>query len=110
MAEFQIVARAYVRMCESYPTCEGCPINEPGNDIDTCRCCVLKWPCKYESKIMSWAAAHPEPVYPTWVDWLVDQGLIFVTSNTYAFNFLKATDPIPPDIAQKLGIEPKEET
>ena len=64
--------------------------------------------CELEDVVVRWAEEHPEPDYPTWVEWLVDQGLIFVTSNTYAFNFLKATDPIPADIAQKLGIEPKE--
>ena len=100
MAEFQIVARAYVRMCESYPTCEGCPINEHGNDIDTCRCCVLKWPSKYESKIMSWAAANPEPVYPSWYEYLTDM-------YPAAWNMIK-DKPIPVDIAQKLGLQPKE--
>jgi hypothetical protein len=30
------------------------------------------------------------------------------STDHYAFNFTKAIDPIPADIAEKLGIEPKE--
>ena len=107
MAEFQEVAKHWKRMCNKYwrsTTCHGCPIAEHEGAYEACYNDVAKM----EEVVLEWAAEHPEPVYPTWVDWLVDHGLIFVTSNTYAFNFLKATDPIPADIAEKLGIEPKE--
>ena len=96
-------------MCKTLgaDSCDGCKLHADGND------CVAVYEgemdyAKVEKAVTNWAAENQEPVYPTWVDWLVDQGLIFVTSNTYAFNFLKATDPIPVDLAQKLGIEPKE--
>ena len=64
---------------------------------------------RLEKAITVWAAEHPTPVYPTWVEWLAGVGLIISSTDHYAFNFTKAKDPIPADIAQKLGIEPKEE-
>lgn len=46
-----------------------------------------------------------EPVYPTWIDVLILYG---VTDET-GYNYLdSAYNPIPADIAEKLGIEPKE--
>lgn len=53
-----------------------------------------------ERKVTAWAAEHPEPVYPTWYEFLVER-------------YHKAweaigCDSIPADIAEKLGIEPKE--
>ena len=111
MAEFQEVCKQWRRMCEHGSEDYACADCKMYSSVDESVCRGI--PDKDEAKIiegfvMQWAEEHPEPVYPTWIDWLVDQGLIFVTSNTYAFNFLKATDPIPVDLAQKLGIEPKE--
>lgn len=104
--EFQEVMRQWRRFCKSHNNCGECEFDGKGicgeahlTDIPY---------ADIELRIMAWAAENPELQYPTWIDWLVDQGLIFITSDTYAFNFLKATDPIPADIAQKLGIEPKE--
>jgi hypothetical protein len=48
-----------------------------------------------ETIITTWVAEHTEPVYPSWWEWLAAGGL-------------DPDDPIPADIAQKLGIEPKE--
>ena len=53
---------------------------------------------EFEKRVMSWAAEHPV-VYPTWENWLTTLGV-------QSFNEL--SKPIPADIAQKLGIEPKE--
>lgn len=53
-----------------------------------------------EVKIMAWAAEHPEPVYPTWAEYL-----IHVYQDVSYARILGET--IPADIAQKLGIEPK---
>jgi hypothetical protein len=53
-----------------------------------------------EQTVTEWAAEHPEPVYPTWGEWL--QRLY--NSMNYAGIFIT---PIPADIAEKLGIEPK---
>lgn len=53
---------------------------------------------RLEKAIKAWAAEHPV-VYPTWENWLTTLGV-------QSFNEL--SKPIPADIAQKLGIEPKE--
>jgi hypothetical protein len=68
---------------------------------------------------MSWAAEHPEPVYPTWVEWLKTEGVIpymkgLVVVRGDDGNFHdgrvniteKMLDHIPDDIAEKLGLEP----
>ena len=62
-------------------------------------------------EVEKWAAEHPEPVYPTWYEWLTSIGAVMrkvkpdVASNLIETGLL---DPIPAEIAQKLGIEPKE--
>ena len=56
---------------------------------------------------MSWAAEHPEPVYPQYLDWFLEQ---FGLERNVRFGDLidALKQPIPADIAQKLGLEPKE--
>ena len=64
---------------------------------------------------MRWATDNPEPVYPRWCDWLAEQGVLVCDNSFpnmrywYAMNTEKMEQPIPADIAQKLGLEPKEE-
>jgi hypothetical protein len=60
-----------------------------------------------ETCITTWAAEHPEPKYPTWEDFLESVGLGEFVSGTARLAWLRETH-IPADIAQKLGIEPKE--
>ena len=68
---------------------------------------AVKQPDFFEKCVMEWAAEHPV-VYPTWWSWLINEGVIENGSTyTEAFYQLK-TKSIPADIAQKLGIEPKE--
>ena len=107
MAEFSEVSRGYIRMCESFfETCEGCPISAcSGNDIYVCRNRVLKNPEKYEDTIMNWAAEHPEPVYPTWVDWFRQIGVVPPEQKCFHAWLL---EPMSADTAQKLGLQPKE--
>lgn len=115
MAEYAWVMKQWQRMCGSMQggiaKCDNCPL--------------LKVICQYkpdemadfdeaEKIIADWAAKNPEPVYPTWVDWLVKQGVL-VGDNTnpnirywYAMNMEKIEQPIPTEIAEKLGLEPKE--
>jgi hypothetical protein len=80
---------------------------------------VLEKPKEAENIIMSWATEHPEPVYPTWIDWLRNVGVIptqeeashSMRDGVRAASFYvtaKAFEPIPGDIAEKLGIESKE--
>ena len=97
MAEFCEVMKQWRRFCKSHRHCGECEFDGkgicgdghlsdvPANDI--------------ELRIMSWAAEH-QVVYPTWENWLTTMGV-------QSFNEL--SKPIPADIAQKLGIEPKEE-
>lgn len=96
--EFQEVIYQQARMCCYYEDCsDGCPLN--GSKY----CMVLnaevnkKEIAKVEKSILEWAKEHPEPIYPTWYEWLCSIG---------AWN--KAGDPIPANIAVKLGIRPKE--
>lgn len=119
MAEFQEVTKLWRRMC----------ISMDGNDTYKCERCPLgdEHICSFEisdiqddeihrveEKVMSWAAEHPEPVYPTWAEWLHDNGIILDArqhnENEHWLLGIEAMRPIPADIAQKLGIEPKEGT
>jgi hypothetical protein len=64
--------------------------------------------------IAQWAAEHTEPVYPTWGEYLVsinalyerwDDHVNYYDSVEYAVKAMRK--PIPADIAEKLGIQPK---
>lgn len=110
MADFVQVMKDWRRLCETIQSenqqkspngwCIGCPIQ--GN-------CVIDSEIKYTTdnvlamigeRIQSWAAENPEPVYPSWSDFLNHIGL-----PTYG----DLNSPIRPDIAKMLGLEPKEE-
>ena len=91
MAEFRKVMEQWRRFCKSHSNCGECEFD--GKDI--CGQAHLS-DVPYsdmELRIMSWAAEHPV-VYPTWWDWLAARGL-------------DPDDPIPADMAEKLGSEPK---
>lgn len=111
MAEFSEVMRQWSRLCGRHNDmmyCEGCP-------LDASKTCGIVSELRMEDvkdaekTIMAWAAEHPETVYPTWMEWLTDEGLIIKSGDTYAFLFGKGLQQIPADIAEKLGIEPKED-
>jgi hypothetical protein len=103
MAKFQEVMKQWRRFCKSHSNCGECEFD--GKDI--CGQAHLS-DVPYsdmELRIMAWAAEHPEPVYPAWRDWLRSQ---YPMMGPYTMtDILEA--PIPADIAQKLGIEPKED-
>ena len=61
-----------------------------------------------ETIITAWAAEHPEPVYPTWEEWLITQKVIKENPNGVGNPLPKLFDSIPAEIAEKLGLEPKE--
>ena len=123
MAEFQEVIKQWSRMCNGHccdnrDGAEGMPI-----------CPIIErhsgWPCDssitdlsladvamVEEIVMKWAAEHAESVYPTWMEWLADVGAI-PKAISWDEPLLEAVyyaiqEPIPADIAQKLGIESKE--
>ena len=94
MAEFAEVMREARRMCKVHTDCKGCP--RVGLRCVTVSCI---WGdediADFERTVHDWAKAHPEPRYPTWWDWFFAERI-------------EPVNPIPADIAEKLGIEPKE--
>ena len=128
MAEFVEVMRQAQRMCDTYD-CDHCPLTYESvlcalaSDKDL-TCSVIK---KFESKVMQWAKEHSEPQYPTWKEWQ-EENFPDIGSKLKPCNFMMAgkwlniiggscdcltcddciRQPIPADIAKKLGIRPKE--
>lgn len=114
MAEFQEVMKQWRRRCEACEKNENvkCYIN---GYLCEAFCKMQKHidPKSVEQEIMSWAAENPEPVYPTWAEYISEQiihdmckGEISGPETVLTYAMYK---PIPADIAEKLGIEPKEE-
>ena len=124
MAQFSEVMRQAKRMCKAFSDghCSECPIG----DADVLECGITvtsEMDCKeVERRVMQWAQEHPEPVYPTWSEW---QNSVFpdaeIDMTPCAFGsrdrlncFLEKKcstckeQQIPADIAEKLGIKPKE--
>ena len=122
MSEFTDVMRQARRMCKTQEDCESCPLWNTANFF-----CKLDTTCysddsAMENIIMQWAAKHPESVYPTWDEWqnsVFPDAEIDITPCTFGSRdrlncFLEKTcstckeQQIPADIAEKLGIKPKE--
>lgn len=129
MAEFVDVLKTTRRMCKSIDDCEDCPIYDSlsgycklssrpmsSSDSDFAKC---------EAAIIEWGAENPEVRYPTWREWQRDHfhGIVdmirpceFMSrDDAHCFSFSGpygcsdcANQPIPADIAQKLGIKPIE--
>ena len=117
MAEFLDVIRQTKRICKSVNgNCGRCLMGEfscPNNArLDSTDEQEF---IDFANAVMSWAAKHPEPVYPTFAEWLNSIGVTisdrpFPAPNIPVYVFqvnAKMFDPIPADIAEKLGIEPK---
>ena len=102
---FQEVMQQKKRMCNSVLCCKCDIYRLCGEDLSKCQQFINNNPKKAEEVIMSWAAKNPEPVYPTWEEYLRNVGVI-PTDQDIIQTFLKTH--IPADIAQKLGIKPKE--
>jgi len=112
MAEFQDVMKQWNRMCEKQQMCYTCPADglcSPVSDL----CADMKTITALEGAIMRWATKHPEQIYPTWLEWLECNDIFYrkeVFPHVYSTTVgKKAFDHIPADIAQKLGIKPKDE-
>ena len=122
MSEFTDVMRQARRMCKAHEGCKGCPMWDTAEyfcriDITTC----YSDDDETESIVMKWAAEHPEPGYPTWREW---QESTFPDAHKHIMpcefgnkNKFNCTGKIcldcieqriPADIAEKLGIRPKE--
>ena len=124
MAKFTEVMRQARRMCEAFRdgNCSKCPV---GN-VRMLECGVTatsEMDCEeVERRVMQWAAKHPERVYPTWDEWqnsMFPDAEIDITPCTFGSRdrlncFLEKKcstckeQQIPADIAEKLGIKPKE--
>ena len=110
MAEFEEVVRQFRRMCETQG-CDGCPMY-PACNIGQCRKIAFQRPNEFEAKVMKWAQEHPEPIYPTWGEWFVSEGLLpdewdsLTSAYVYCVQNLLQS-PISADSAQKLGIKPE---
>ena len=127
MTDFVVTMRDWRRMCKMYTVdeheCEGCPLEHItehacGAIFEPEFADVIDW-ATLEKIVDEWAAGHPVKVYPTWVEWLGEMGVIL---KPYGWDFCfpgtshklvcttskKAEDPIPEEIAKKLGLELKE--
>ena len=124
MSEFTEVMRQAKRMCKAFDDghCSECPIGD-ANALECGITVTSDMDCKeVERRVMQWAAEHPEPSYHIWDEW---QNSVFpdaekdITPCTFGSRdllncFLDKTcstckeQQIPADIAEKLGIKPKE--
>ena len=125
MAEFQEVMKQAKRMCEaSGDTCLKCPTDGGGT------CAFIKGPWRLtkeeiaetERIVMGWAAKNPEQMYPSWneawkqlfpttaernapcVRYFMDKERAEMCCTAECRECHK--QPIPADIAEKLGIKP----
>ena len=113
VSDFEITMRDWKRLCDSmnkkydFHSCEICPVHksvcggiwEMSENTD--------WKLLQE-KVTAWAAENPEPQYPTWGEWLMSIGVINGVHPHGAIDALgNLKQPIPADIAEKLGLKPK---
>lgn len=123
MAEFFEVMKQVRRMCWSI-SCNNCILPRRSDEM-----CILEdAPAKItdeeiaeiEAKTMKWAAEHPEVRYPTWREWqrehFRDAAIMMRPCAYISYTDAHCRDyegcgacanqPIPADIAEKLGIKP----
>jgi len=105
VAEYNDVIKHFKRMCRYYnnrATQNDCQLYCKGHGCNISHCRMLAFDDKkFQNVVMAWAETHKEPVYPTWAEYLMHT----YQDVSYA-RILGET--IPADIAQKLGIEPKD--
>jgi hypothetical protein len=95
------------RMCQfmdkeyGNSSCDKCPL---GGCSAVYEMCGKENFSNMEHGITAWAAEHTV-VYPTWEEWLSDKYNLAYNDD---FRLAMSREYIPADIAQKLGIEPKE--
>lgn len=124
MAQFVEVMKQARRICLEHPgDCDGCPLRD--DDGLACRFYIDReyiYDDTTERIVLKWAAEHPEPVYPSWEEaWQqlfpesvgtpcpANYGRKYQNiccSNVLCVNCKQR--PIPAEIAEKLGIKPKE--
>ena len=78
MAEFDAVVKECNRMCDKLDkNCDKCPLKIAlyGTPY-SCDKYLLRFPVRAEAIIMKWAAENPEPIYPSWYEYLKGRGLV----------------------------------
>lgn len=113
MTEFPKVMEQFKRMCGYYSRDKmqkNCPMcaSYPNCNIGQCRKIAFEKPARFAATVMRWAAEHPEPVYPTWGEWLKQTPFIECYRDSAGFECrgYNWNTPIPADIAEKLGLDP----
>ena len=112
MAEFKEVMKQYYRMFETRMCTSACPLKD--EEFDICRT-IGSAATDYgaeevERIIMAWAAEHPEPQYPAWIEFFLTIGLAERDGDGYRLRVEEFNKPMDPDIARKLNVDPKEVT
>lgn len=119
MAEFVQTMKDWRRMCQymdkeyGNSSCDNCPL---GGCSAVYEMCGKENFTNMERDISAWAADHPEPVYPTWFEWLEERKILAAAKSEGTetiFDTVLPTpamfDSIPADVAEALKIPPKEE-
>lgn len=126
MSDFAKTMMDWKRLCDSMDKkysddcCKNCPLH--GFDCGG----IFEMPENtdwrlLQEKVDAWAAENPEPQYPTWAEWLIERGLAeykgmvfheYREDGNYVTKFeavlsKAAYNPIPADIAEKLGLKHK---
>lgn len=106
MAEFKEIWKQWRRMCKAFNECDGncvdlCALahNPVCGDLPNATDKDLE---NAEAVIMEWANENPEQIYPTWGEYLGRD------INNSLGPYIRLAQEIPADIAEKLGITPKE--
>jgi len=100
------------RMCASFDSCEECPLSRStpwGKEAcinDGIECI----PDDAVEIVERWMMESSQPMYETWHNYLVKQGVISIEASLFdinhaVLNILQKTH-IRPDIAEKLGLDP----
>lgn len=110
MAEFEYIMSQASRLCNMHPECVDCPF------IGGCLTPSMRNAKEAEQVILDWAKAHPEPVYPSWEEgWkqLFPDGYMACPNDLFDAHLPCTVGcaqcverPMPPHIAEKLGIKP----
>ena len=105
MAEFRFVMKQWRRMCDD-ERCDKCILK---NFCDADPCSMHDSEINViEDIVLKWAEKHPEPIYPSFLVWLHKMYPQMKGMSDFDVVLFLLETKIPDDIAQKLGLEPKE--
>ena len=123
MAEFFEVMKQAARMCGSI-SCDNCILPRGSDEMcvweDAPARLTDEVIAEIEAKTMKWAAENPEVRYPTWKEWQRDhfrdaertmRPCMYINfTDAHCGDYKDCADcanqPIPADVAKKLGIQP----